>query len=74
MAIRSGALEPAGALAGVRGLLLDRDGVVIVRDAVLPAAVDALADMRRRGIPFRVMTNTSAVSRATLADVVAALD
>jgi HAD superfamily hydrolase (TIGR01458 family) len=60
-------LRPAGALAGVRGLLLDLDGVLIVRNEPLAAAVAALADLRTRGIPFRVMTNTSSMSRATLA-------
>jgi HAD superfamily hydrolase (TIGR01458 family) len=63
----STALRPPGALAGVRGLLLDLDGVLIVRNAPLPAAVAALAELRRRGVPFRVMTNTSSMSRATLA-------
>jgi HAD superfamily hydrolase (TIGR01458 family) len=60
-------LLPAGALAGVRGLLLDLDGVLIVRNEPLPAAVAALDALRRRAIPFRVMTNTSSMSRSTLA-------
>jgi len=60
-------LAPAGALAGVRGLLLDLDGVLIVRGEALPSAVAALETLRHRGIPFRVITNTSAMSRATLA-------
>lgn len=63
----TGALRPDGALAGVRGLLLDLDGVLIVRTEALPSAVAALRELRRRAIPFRVMTNTSAMSRATLA-------
>src|SRR4051794_10981386 len=60
-------LQPDGALAGVRGLLLDLDGVLIVRNEALPAGLDALGELRRRAIPFRVMTNTSSMSRATLA-------
>jgi HAD superfamily hydrolase (TIGR01458 family) len=58
----------AGALRGVRGLLLDLDGVLIVRNEAFPPAVTALGELRRRGIPFRVMTNTSLMSRATLAE------
>src|SRR6185295_10539240 len=61
-------LLPDGAMGGVRGLLLDLDGVLIVRNTALPSAVAALAELRRRGVPFRVMTNTSSMSRATLAD------
>src|SRR5689334_15767644 len=57
----------AAALRGVRGLLLDLDGVLIVRGEVLPSAVGALDALRRRGIPFCVMTNTSSMSRSTLA-------
>jgi HAD superfamily hydrolase (TIGR01458 family) len=60
-------LQPAGALSGVRGLLLDLDGVLIVRNEAFPAGVAALAELRRRNIPFRVMTNTSSMSRDTLA-------
>jgi len=60
-------LEPIDALRGVRGLLLDLDGVLIVRNEALPAAVDALIELRQRAVPFRVMTNTSSMSRATLA-------
>ncbi len=54
-------------LSGVRGLLLDLDGVLILRGEAIPGAADALAEIDRRGIPYRVVTNTSLVSRATLA-------
>src|SRR4051794_37696846 len=60
-------LTPDGALRGVRGLLLDLDGVLIVRNEAYAPGVEALAELRRRGVPFRVMTNTSSMSRATLA-------
>ena len=55
------------ALEGVRGLLLDLDGVLSMRGAALPGSSAALADLERHGIPYRVMTNTSAMSRAALA-------
>jgi len=61
------------ALAGVRALLLDLDGVIVVAGAAVPGAMDALAALDRRGVPYRIVTNTSAVSRATLARWAAAL-
>jgi HAD superfamily hydrolase (TIGR01458 family) len=53
-------------LAGVRGLLLDMDGVLVLRSALIPGAADALARLDEAGIPYLVATNTSIVSRATL--------
>ncbi len=55
------------ALHGVRGLLLDLDGVLILRGAAIPGAVDAIRELDRRGFPFIVVTNTSLFSRAQLA-------
>jgi len=54
-------------LAGVRGLVLDLDGVLVVRGALLPGAVEALAALDARGIPYVLGTNMSLASRATLA-------
>jgi HAD superfamily hydrolase (TIGR01458 family) len=59
--------ELAAALRGVRALLLDLDGVVVLRGGLVPGAGEALAEIERRGIPFRIVTNTSLVSRAGLA-------
>jgi len=53
-------------LAGVRGLLLDMDGVLIMRDVLIPGAVEALAALDGAGIPYRLATNVSLVCRATL--------
>jgi HAD superfamily hydrolase (TIGR01450 family) len=55
------------ALRGVRGLLLDLDGVVILREELVPGAAEALRELDRRGMPYRIVTNTSLVNRATLA-------
>ncbi len=55
------------ALHGVRALLLDLDGVLIVKGAAVPGAVAAIAALDRRPFPYLVVTNTSLVSRATLA-------
>ncbi len=54
------------ALAGTRALLLDLDGVIIVAGAPVAGAAEALATLERRRIPYRIVTNTSAVSRETL--------
>jgi HAD superfamily hydrolase (TIGR01458 family) len=54
------------ALAGVRAFLLDLDGVIVLAGAIIPGAADAVAILERRRIPYRIVTNTSAVSRTTL--------
>jgi HAD superfamily hydrolase (TIGR01458 family) len=59
--------EARARLAGVRGLLLDLDGVILLRGEAVPGAVDAMARLTAQGIPYRILTNTSLVSRATLA-------
>jgi len=53
-------------LTGVRGLLLDMDGVLVMRHALIPGAAEALASLEAAGIACVVATNTSMVSRATL--------
>ncbi len=55
------------ALEGVRALLLDLDGVIVVAGEAVPGAPEAIATLEKRGFPYRIVTNTSAVSRATLA-------
>ena len=58
----------ARALAGVRALLLDLDGVIVVAGAGDPRRRRRARHARATGaIPYRIVTNTSAVSRATLA-------
>lgn len=55
------------ALHGVRGLLLDLDGVLVLAGKAIPGAPEALAELERRGVPYLVVTNTSLVSRGSLA-------
>lgn len=55
------------ALHGARGLLLDLDGVLVLKGAAIPGAPEALAALEARGFPYLVVTNTSLVSRETLA-------
>lgn len=54
------------ALLGVRALLLDLDGVIIVAGRPVDGVPAALGRLERHGLPYRIVTNTSAVSRATL--------
>jgi len=66
----SGQATPAelrAALRGVRALLLDLDGVIVLKGELLPGAREAIARLEERGIPYRIVTNTSLISRASLA-------
>ena len=55
-----------GTLAGVRGLLLDLDGVLVLRGRAIAGAQEALTELDRRVLPYRVVTNTSVLSRESL--------
>ncbi|HEX8939063.1 MAG TPA: HAD-IIA family hydrolase [Candidatus Limnocylindrales bacterium] len=59
-------------LAGVRGLLLDLDGVLVLKERAIPGALAAMARLDAAAIPYRIVTNTSLVSRTTLAAQLAA--
>jgi len=58
--------ELRSALDGVRALLLDLDGVVVLKGQAVPGSVEAIERLERRGFAYRIVTNTSLVSRATL--------
>jgi HAD superfamily hydrolase (TIGR01458 family) len=51
----------------VDGVLLDVDGVLTVSWRALPGAADAVGWLRRSGMPFRLATNTTTMSRRELA-------
>jgi HAD superfamily hydrolase (TIGR01458 family) len=51
----------------VDGLLLDIDGVLVVSWEALPGATDALAELRAADVPYRLITNTTTLTRADLA-------
>ena len=59
-------------LAGVRALLLDMDGVLVSRGRPIVGAAEAVARLHSTGTPFRVITNTSLSTRASLARRLAA--
>src|SRR5690349_13428576 len=48
--------------------LFDLDGTLYTGDSAIPGAPEALAALRRRGIPFRIATNTTRRSRAMLVE------
>jgi HAD superfamily hydrolase (TIGR01458 family) len=48
--------------------LIDLDGTLYADGIAVPGAVAALARLRERGIPFRLVTNTTSRSRATLVE------
>ena len=55
------------ALHGVRGLLLDLDGVLVLAGKAIPGAPAAMDELDRLAIPYLLVTNTSLVSRVSLA-------
>jgi HAD superfamily hydrolase (TIGR01450 family) len=55
------------ALDGVRAFILDADGVLMFKGAPIAGAPEAMAELRRRGIPYRVVTNYSSAHRSSLA-------
>ncbi len=55
------------ALHGVRALVMDVDGVFYHAGEPVPGAAEALAEIRRRAIPFRLLTNITRRSPANIA-------
>ena len=51
-----------------RAYLLDLDGTLYSGGAAIPGAAEALASLRQRDVPFRLVTNTTSRSRAMLVD------
>ncbi len=50
----------------IQGILFDVDGVLHVDGVAIPGAAEVLADLRGRGVPFRLLTNTTVRSRRSL--------
>src|SRR6185437_3402460 len=48
--------------------LLDLDGTLYAGGAAIPGAVETITHLRERGIPFRLVTNTTSRSRRMLVD------
>ena len=66
--------ELAARIHGAKAFIIDMDGTIALGDSAsgghraLPGAVELLALLRRRGIPFRVFTNGTAKPPAAYAD------
>ena len=59
--------DTRSAVAGLRGLLIDADGVLVLRGAAIPGSAAAIARLDELDIPYRVVTNFSSRHRDTLA-------
>ena len=59
----------AGELLHVEGVLLDIDGVLTVSWRPIPGAAEAVSWLRANDIPFRLITNTTMLSRTRLASI-----
>jgi len=57
----------------IEGLLLDVDGVLYQGDAAIPGAPEALRRLRKAGMAFRLITNTTRTPKAALLDKLARL-
>lgn len=55
-------------LAGLRGLLIDLDGVVYTGGVPIPSAVAFLNQARQRGLPFLLATNNSTATTTQFAE------
>jgi HAD superfamily hydrolase (TIGR01450 family) len=67
MSRTAAAAQLRAALEGVRAFVLDADGVLMYRGEPIPGAPEATVELRRRGIPYRVVTNFSSAHRSSLA-------
>ena len=64
----SASADPGNALAGVRAVLLDLDGVLYVEDEPVAGAVDAVAGLREAGLALRLVTNTTSRPRRMIVE------
>ncbi|UUY02952.1 TIGR01458 family HAD-type hydrolase [Svornostia abyssi] len=61
------------ALSGITTVLLDLDGVLYVEEEPIPGALEAVEELRARGLRLRFVTNTTSRSRAQVASRLARL-
>jgi HAD superfamily hydrolase (TIGR01458 family) len=65
---------PSAIPASVRGLLVDIDGTLMLHDRALPGVAELLSRCAQRGLPCRLVTNTTRRSRAATAAALRAAD
>ncbi len=58
--------SPGSVHRGIEGCLLDIDGTILQDNVLIDGAIDSLSRLRRAGIPFRFLTNTTRRPRAEL--------
>ncbi|MEM9003017.1 MAG: TIGR01458 family HAD-type hydrolase [Cyanobacteria bacterium P01_F01_bin.86] len=61
------------ALADVKGLLLDLNGVLYVANRLLPGALEAITAIQRSGLPYRYATNNTTQSTKTMSQSLQAM-
>jgi len=61
------------AIADVKGLLLDLNGVFYVANRTLPGAVKAIAALQKSGLPYRFATNNTTQSTQTMSQSLQAM-
>jgi HAD superfamily hydrolase (TIGR01458 family) len=66
-------MPPASLSPNIDGLLIDIDGVLVRGSEVIPGAPEAIASLRARQIPFRIVTNTTIYCRHSLLERMVAL-
>jgi ribonucleotide monophosphatase NagD (HAD superfamily) len=54
-------------IAQCEGIIFDLDGVLEYRGQVFPGAIELIAGLRRRGLPVRVVTNSTLKNRRSCA-------
>ena len=50
------------------GFLFDLDGVLYIEETLIPGAIETVQWLRRRGTPFRFLTNTTMKSAKSLVE------
>jgi HAD superfamily hydrolase (TIGR01458 family) len=55
-------------MSGLRGIVLDMEGVLHVDWTAIPGSPEAVAELRARGLALGVLTNTTGRTRAAIAD------
>ena len=61
-------VDPVSALADVRAVLLDLDGVLYVEDEPIAGAAEAVRELRRAGLALRLVTNTTSRPRRMIVE------
>ncbi len=59
---------PLRGIDGIGGLLLDVDGTLLQEEHPVPGAAALIAHLHSAGIPYRITTNITRISRAAIAD------